>query len=180
MNQIVLTMVSFVTIAIVIFAFVGFYLRGWIGTYIKVRASRGGKVMVKVRNPLVDYFVVGVPEGKMVNMRLRGKRDVKLTIPDTAYYRMLGIVCVDVDEESGAVVTRDYNIVSSYDPVVNNNLHVRALTAPKDKDKENMIVLVIVILMFLVLLFVAFKVNSLGEQVELIKSSAGTVTGVNL
>lgn len=180
MNQIVLTMISFVAIAFVIFGFVGFYLRGWIGSYIKVRASRGGKVMVKVRNPLVDYFVVGVPEGKMVNMRLRGKRDVKLTIPDTAYYRMLGIVCVDVDEESGAVVTRDYNIVSSYDPVVNNNLHVRALTAPKDKDKENMIVLVIVILMFLVLLFVAFKVNSLGEQVELIKSSAGTVAGVNL
>lgn len=180
MNQIVLTMISFVAIAIVIFAFIGFYLRGWIGTYIKVRASRGGKVMVKVRNPLVDYFVVGMPEGKMVNMRLRGKRDVKLTIPDTAYYRMIGIVCVDVDEESGAVVTRDYNIVSSYDPVVNNNLHVRALTAPKDKDKENMIVLVIVILMFLVLLFVAFKVNGLGEQVELLRSGANTVAGVNL
>ena len=180
MNQIVLTMISFVAIAIVIFGFVGFYLRGWIGTYIKVRASRGGKVMVKVRNPLVDYFVVGVPEGKMVNMRLRGKRDVKLTIPDTAYYRMLGIVCVDIDEESGAVVTRDYNIVSSYDPVVNNNLHVRALTAPKDKDKQDIIVIVLIVLTILILLFVAFKVNSLGEQVELLKSGANTVTGVNL
>jgi len=180
MNELVLTMISFVVIAGIIFGFVAFYLRGWLVPYVKVKASRGSKVLVKVRNPLVDYYIIGVPEGKLVNMRLRGKRDVKLSIPDTAYYRMLGVVCVDVDEESGAVVTRDYNIVSSYDPVTNNNLHVRALTAPKDKDKENMIVLIILVLMFLVVLFVAFKVNSLSNEVELIKSVGSNIPGVNM
>ena len=99
------------------FIFFAWYFRGFLVPYTKVRTSRGGKVLIKVRNPLVDYYAIGRPEGKVVKTKLRNGGEVTLSIPSTAYYRSLGVVCCDVEEESGAVVTRDYNIVTTHDPI---------------------------------------------------------------
>ena len=179
MSEIMWTLISMVVIAVLSFAFFAWLLRGFLIPYLKVKSSRGGMVLVKVRNPLVDYFAVGVSEGKLIKIRLRGKKDVSLSIPSTAFYRTLGVVCVDVDEESGAVVTRNYNIVGTHDPVVNNNLLVRAMTAPRSEQQKAFIVIVLLIVLLLGLLYVGYQVSSLSEQIELVRVGT-TVSGVNL
>lgn len=179
MSDIMWTMISMVVIATLSFIFFAWYFRGFFIPYTRVRVSRGGKVLLKVRNPLVDYYAIGVPEGKTVKTTLRGGKNVQLSIPSTAFYRTLGVVCCDLDEESGAVVTRDYNIVSTHDPVVINNLMVRQKTAPTSAKSQQIILIVLLVLVLLGVLIGLFMLSGLKADLQSV-SVAREVVGVNL
>ena len=181
MNQIVWTMISFVVISLIVFAFWAWLLRGWLVPYLKVKASRGGKLLVKIRGNLEDYYKVGLHDSDgLLNVKFKDKKTYKLDISKSAYYRTLGIVAVDIDEKSKMSIDRDYKINSTFNHELFQDILCQALENPKGMRRNEMIIMVVLILMFLVVLFVAFKVNGLGEQVELLKSGANTVAGVNL
>jgi small-conductance mechanosensitive channel len=179
MSEMIWTLISMVVIAVLVLIFFAWYFRGFLVPYTKVRTSRGGKVLIKVRNPLVDYYAIGMPEGKMVKVTLRGKKDVQLSIPSTAYYRSLGVVCCDIDEESGAVVTRDYNIVSTHDPVVINNLMVRQKTAPTSARSQQIILIVLLVIILLGVIIGLFMLSGLKADITAV-SVVRDVGGVNL
>lgn len=179
MSEIMWTLISMVVIAVVVSMFFFWYFRGFLVPYTKVRTSRGGKVLLKVRNPLVDYYAVGIPEGKVVRTKLRSGGQVTLSIPSTAYYRSLGVVCCDVDEESGAVVTRDYNITSTHDPITINNIMVRQKTAPQNTKPQQVILIVLLVAILLGVIIAVFMLNGLKADVQAF-NVVRDVAGVNL
>lgn len=182
MNDLSWTMVSFVVIALLVFAFFSWLFRGFMMPYLKVKASRGSKVLVKVRNPLVDYYSIGVPDGKVVRISLKTgkeKKDVSISIPSTAFYRSLGVICVDMDEESCAVITRDYNVISTHDAVTTNNLMVRQKMAPNDTRNKDIWVMVLLVLILVGVVVLGFMLNGLSEQIG--SNVVGQIVGgVNL
>lgn len=178
LSDFTLQLITMGAIALLVFIFFAWFFRGFLFPYMRVRSSRGGKVLIKVRNPLVDYYAVGRPEGKVIKTKLRNKVEVVLSVPSNAFYRTLGVVCVDIDEESGAVVTRDYNIVSSLDPVIFNNLLMREKTAPHLSSKKDLIVIILLCVIILGVIITIFLLTGIKAQLE--QGVAGTITGVAL
>jgi hypothetical protein len=178
-NVLMWHLINMSLIALMVFVFFMWYFRGFIIPYAKVRTSRGAKVLLKIRNPLVDYYTIGRPEGKVIKTKLRNGGEVTLSIPSSAYYRTLGVVCCDVDEESGAVVTREYNIVSTHDPITINNIMVRQKTAPQNTRPQQVILIILLVVVLLGVFIGLLMINGLKADIQSI-SLVAEVGGVNL
>lgn len=174
------TLISMGVIGFLVFAFFAWYFRGFLVPYTKARTSRGHKLLVKVRTPIIDYFVNGSQEGDVVVVKTKSKTH-RLSIKNNSnlFYRMLGVVCFDLDDNSSAVVTRDYKITNTFDMIQFDNMYTQALSKPAPKNVKEIIVLVLLIVVLFAVLFIAFKVGNLEAQIESI-NVAREVVGVNL
>ena len=138
------------------------FLKGFIGNYIKARASFGRLVLIKIRGKLRDYFTVGhVEEGFLVYNKKGVKEPLRIAIKgDDFFYRSLSCIWVDMDEEKQALSKTDYNAVSGHDPEKWSNLLKRALEKPMiDSGKEKLIVfgVILAVILGLATAFICFK-----------------------
>lgn len=180
MNDIIWTIISMAVIGVLVFGFFAWYFRGFLIPYTKARTSRGHKLLVKVRTPIIDYFVNGYEEGDVVVVKTRSKTH-RLAIKNNSnlFYRMLGVVCFDLDDNASAIVTRDYKLTNPFDMIQFDNMYTQALSKPTPKNVKEIIVLVLLIVVLFAVLFMAFKVGNLETQLEAF-SVARDVAGVNL
>lgn len=137
---------------------VGGLQKGFFMNYLKVRLSFGKYVLVKVRSPLRDYFKKGwVDEGFLcyeVKKSFNEKNTIRLSLPsnEKIFYKCLAVMWIDVDDEKHAICMTNYGVVSGYDAVKNDNLHLRALTRPTIASGHEKIMLFLVIAVGLVAL----------------------------
>lgn len=125
-------------------------LRGFLFKYLKVRASFGRYVMIKLRTALRDYFEVGwVDEGFLIYKSKGDVIRISINPNDKLFYRTLGINWIDIDEEKHAIAKTDYSPIPGYDARKNSDLIKRCLMRPvvgDTKEKVIMILLVIAII----------------------------------
>jgi len=179
----------------IIVLFIGFFLiqflsNGFFMKFIKIKASRGKKVLVEVRGRLQHYYVAGVPEGGWLIYRdneakREGRKSVKrLALPRefNPFYRKMNVNCVNVDEEKNSIMRPD-NLrgIPGYDALKWSNLLKRALMSVKIKDDSKVIlaILIIVLLLVLGMIIIFAKLGSLQESIEGIKALTH-VTGGNV
>jgi hypothetical protein len=122
-----------------------FLLRGFIYPYIRVKASLGKLVLVKVRGTLRDYYKVGDVQDKAVTFK---KDDNVIRIPiqgeKNAFYRSLGVTWIDVNEENSSIIYRDItDFPAKFDAKFYDNLFVWALTRPNLMDKKLVIIIIL-------------------------------------
>ena len=149
--------------------------------YIKVKASRGRKVMVRVLSPVTDYLEVGTLAEGMVNYKDRSissgnKARKNVSVPDGGISRLLGINWVAVDEKLNAVLMPDFKGVDGFDAERHNNLNLRALYRPPLIDTQQRIILIGVIILFVCLVIIYIKLNSIQEVI----TGLNTITGATL
>ena len=135
------------------------FMRGFLWTYFKVRTSFGKYVMIKVRSPLRDYFMVGwVDDGFLVfNFKVdkgafKPHQEIRLALDNTkkVFYRCMNVMWIDIDEETGNICATDYKAVSGFDKVKFSDLLKRAIMRPEIMDAQrNLLIFLIIICILL-------------------------------
>lgn len=174
MNDILVFMFSYLAVFVMSCLVISFLQGGLFSAWLIVRMSREQKVLVKIRGQIKDRFRVGrVVDRFLVYSDNKAKK--RLSMPEGAVYKAIGVFCVDTDEEKNAVMLRDYSAVSGFDAVKHENLHIRALTAPRLDDKQIKLLILLAVLAVAGVALVLFLVYNLSTQIEGLKMVAQTV-----
>lgn len=173
MNPFLTQTLAYVVVFVLLFVIFNFLTRGFLLNYLKVKGSRGKKIFVKIRAPIEDYTVLGVPSEGTVKFKDRSGSEKRVCLPKEAIIRYLGVYWIEVDEESGSVATKDFSIVPGFDPAKIENLIVRALTRPPLSQKKDIIIYLGIGLVVILLIIVLFQINSLKELIGAMQSVRG-------
>jgi len=161
------------------FLLMNFLSNGFLFTFLVVKASRGRKLMVKVRTPLEDYYKAGRILDNDLVFKDREKINRRITLPKEmpAIYRSMNLNFVDVDEETNTIVTKDYSIVSGHDAVKTDHLLTRALNQPVVDDKFQKIILIACIASAAASVMAVFWVMRVYSVVIKLSGVSGGVVG---
>lgn len=191
MQDIYAFMISYGAVIIIAFALMQFLTNGFLWTFLKIKGSRGKKVLVEVRGKMQNYYTTGViQEGWLIfrdNVaKAAGRKAQKrLAVPTYAVYRKLNVNCINVDEERNCVLMPDLRGVSGYDAIKWEGYLVRALTAPKLQDNSILliVILIAVLLVGFGVIFIAVKMGNLQASVNGLYTTlhnASTIVGGNV
>jgi len=164
----------------------GFHL-----TFLRVKESRGGKILINVRGKLQHYFITGVvEEGFLIFRDNTAKRDgrksfKRIVIKDDRqdpFYRAINVNCINIDEELNCVIYPD-NLkgVNGYDALKWSGLLTRALMKVKLSEDPVLIIVILIasILTVIGIIIVLVQLNDLKTIVELLQANT-LITGGNI
>lgn len=136
---------SYLAVFLIPFFLIAIYQGGFFGPYARVKGSRGKLVLVKVRTMVSHYYRVGkIVEGAL-KYKDRNKQEHHITLVEGCVYRMLGVSCVDVDEEKSTVYNHALaREVPGHDTVKVDQYIKRALQKPSLTNQNWTIILLIV------------------------------------
>ena len=192
MNPLLVQILAYAVVIALGFFSVSFILKGFFLKYLRVRGSMGSKVMVKVRNQLRDWYVVGWVEEEFLCYNVKGesffdKVKVRIVLPknEKVFYKSLGILFIDVDEEKKAICCTNYEPITGYDAVKFDALIKRALYRPSignQIEKVILILCIVILLAAIIIGFIVYKDYKLTQTIvpqiaNLIATSKGTVIG---
>jgi hypothetical protein len=154
-------------------AVIAWFQAGFFWKFIAVKASRGQKILIKVRTVNRDYFRAGkVNDGFLIYKSL-GKqiKRIKLNEEQDPTYSAFGVRCIDVDDEKNCVFARDGKGVSLHDAEKVDSLLTRCLMRPTLGDQKIMIIIIIVcVIALLVLVNMALTYSMLSKTQAMISS----------
>lgn len=166
---------------------VGLLLKGFFWKYVKVRASFGKYILVKIKGIHRDYFAVGnIHEGQLIYKDYLSKSNKRIEIKNSnAFYRALAVGWIDVDEQKNCVIMpSDNESISGFDAIKMDNLFTRAMSKPSLNDKTIKLLLAVIILVGVLvvacLIMLALLYNSqsvLTVALQNTISSSGIVMG---
>lgn len=169
MNEFTTLMLTYMAIffglILLCFGVINFFMGGSFMPWLRVKTSRGKKILVRVRTIVQDYYKSGIIDKGMLVFKDREKEERRISVGDGMVYRGMGVNNIDVDDESNGVVKRSFEAVSGFDAVKYNYLYLRALFRPENMTKE---IRIIIVLLVLVLIGVAASLwlgYNMSEQI---------------
>jgi predicted DNA-binding antitoxin AbrB/MazE fold protein len=147
-QELIYTVVSYAVVFIIPFFLIAMYQGGFFGPYASVKASRGKKVLVKVRTLSSHYYKTGkIVEGVLIYKDRNKEQHTIPIVNEGCIYRMLGVTCVDTDEEKNMLYDHvKGREISGYDAVRYDQIIKRALQKPTLVNPNITIILLIVII----------------------------------
>lgn len=163
---------------------------GFLFTFLRVKASRGKKVLVNVKGLMQHYYVIGVEEEGFLIFRDNackrdGRKTIKRIVIDQArnpFYRNLNVNCVNVDEAKNCIIyPNDLKGVSGYDAIKWSNLLLRAQMRMKLTEDPviGIITLIGVILLVLMTIYALVQLNAVKSAISLLEANT-VITGGNI
>lgn len=125
----------------------GFFLK-----YLRVKGSRGKKILVEVETLTDRYMQVGyISEGFLIYRKRHAKRgdNARIVVPQNSVIKKLGVYFINVDEEKNAVCKVDYTTAEGFDAEKVEMLYKRALYKPNLQQNLFLIILIIVLILAL-------------------------------
>jgi predicted unusual protein kinase regulating ubiquinone biosynthesis (AarF/ABC1/UbiB family) len=124
-----------------------YYQAGYFGAYLKVKASRGKKILVKVKSMTSHYYRVGKIAEGFLHFKDKEKQKHVIAMQEGAIYRICDVNCIDVDEETNTIFSQlQKKEVSGFDAVRFDGLITRALQRPMLQNPNLVLILIIGIL----------------------------------
>ena len=152
-----------------------FLMRDFLFKFLKVKASLGKLILVKVRSNIRDYYKVAKEEnGFLVWKTKTGENRVSIT-DNTIFYRLMNCLCVDFDEKTSAFVKPDFTAVSSYDPEKYDNLYKKTLYRPSVDNPMQKYMFFAVIGCIIAVVFCIIIVFIIKGQVTQILANTGSI-----
>lgn len=153
---------AYFVVLLLMFLILSLVQRGFFWKFMRVKTSFGRLILVKIRSAIRDYYKVGhIEEGFLVYKAKKGFKRLALNENSKkAFYRSIGCIWVDVDEEKNAIVMPDYTTASGYDAEKFSDLYTRALYKPsimESKEKLILLGLIIIIIALGVMIFFTYK-----------------------
>jgi hypothetical protein len=138
--------------------FFSFLLRGFFWKFLKVKMSMGRLILIKCRTPVRDFFYIGeIEKGFLIfkfkeeNRKHVGRISID-TSKFTPFYKCLGVLWVDINEEKSAIMLHDYTAVSGFDVRKYSDLLLKALQQPTIQSNREKIIIGLLIVVILVLI----------------------------
>ena len=161
----------FVVFLMTVFA-LNFSTRGLIFTWMRVKMSRGARLLMKCRTPTRDYYTSAKLTENVLIFKVKGNKEKKtLPLQPDVIYQCFGVSTVDYDEQKGAFARTDFSAVSGHDPEKTTNLITRALMKPSQQAVNvGIITLIVVILIFIGVGYIAIRMGKIEETLKVIQS----------
>jgi hypothetical protein len=158
---------SYVGVLVLGFSLINFLSAGFLIRFIRVKASGGSKILLKVRSATDHYFKVAQFSERTLRYTARGQKEKKLIpIPKENFlYRSMKVWCADVDEEKNCFITPEGKELETYDAEKYEQLVARALYKPTLMDKNEKIILILLIAIILGVVILFFFVKGIDEKV---------------
>lgn len=163
---------------VAVWAALGWLLGGFLGPFMKVKRSRGKKVLIRIRNPVQDYFRAGAVEEGILVFKDREGNNRRIPMIPGVVSRAATVYWVEIDDEKNCFFKRESaEAVSSFDAVRVDSYIVRALVKPGlfgDNTVRGLLILVIVLLVAVgVVGFLVYRNGIALQAVQAAVSSAG-------
>lgn len=156
--------------AIIIFGIVflmNFLTKGFVLKYLKVKASRGTKQLIRLhRTTGIQYFVGKTEDGEVsFNTNRKTKKHYKVSKYNV--HREMGVDVFEIDEEMSTVKTQNWRVSNGHNTDHFDGLLVRALEKPNlvDKTKE-MILFIMNIAQCIMLAAALFLLYNISQQLS--------------
>jgi hypothetical protein len=153
-------------------------------TYLRVKGGRGKFLLVRVYGVTGKYYRVGKikEENLTFKSKFKGGEDKGIctfAITKNDVFQEMGVNCVEVDEEQGILIDKNYNVVNGQSPKRFDSILTRALQRPTLMDAKQQIILILLILI-IVLQFVGiyFLYKILKMVTQLLAQGVAQATGV--
>ena len=174
-NDIILIMTSYTVIIFLSFGIMSFLQAGFFMPFLKVKTSRGKKILVKIIKKTGSDFVPAIEiEGQLVFKYFKEKK--RLSNYKSGLYRSYNLNCVDVDAETWGVKTTSFEGVSTNEPNKTDSLIERALLRPTTTANLEKIIILLLIVILFGLMYVGYKLSF----VETLIQGLGGIAGTNL
>jgi len=182
MNEAIIYLLSYTAVILLGFLIMQFLTNGFLLTFLKVKSSRGKKVLIWIHGVSDTYFQHGYFDEDLLVFKNRskdftGKKPLlRVKVPRGCISRTLNVNFIQYDEETGGVINpiTAFSGVSSNEPKVYDNLITRAIEAGASELKEN-IVIVLIVMVLIALLVVGFLVFKNQQLITTIASVSGNI-----
>lgn len=170
LKEIIMISVSYVAVIAIGFGVINWLSQGFLTKFVRVRASRGKLVLLKVVSSTDIYFRTGKISEKSLRYKARNQKEEKLVpVPDNILYNSMGVWCLDIEEDSNAVINKKGEKIESYDAEKYEQLFIRALYKPALMDRNEKIILIMLAVAILGLFIVFFYVRQTDQNIFLMK-----------
>jgi hypothetical protein len=173
MNDIILFMLSY---AIIIFGTLGllnFLSKGFLLTYLRVKASRFSKVMARIKTAVDVYYKVASVEDDVLIYPKRGKKEKGYSdLPADGVRLEMGINIADVEEATGNILTKSFETYPGHNTEKFDGILTRALQKPALDRKKDTITLILQIATLAAVLYCLFMVFNLQNALNSIPAAA--------
>lgn len=153
MNEVLISMIQYIVSYLMIigigFFIINFLSNGFVGTFIKVKASRGKFCLVRINGITGEYYRSGTLDGEKLRYKNRDKKFKTITVGVDDAKRIIGVDGFEVDDIKGAIVKKDFSVVEGNDAEKVDNLIVRALTKPTLISMNEKIILLLLVVILL-------------------------------
>ena len=180
MLQLIQYMTAFGGLVILFFLTMNFLTKGFFATYLRVKASQGRGVLVRIHSAVDLYYKVGKWEDGFLKFKNRGKEQKSIKIDEASFKKLIhhsmGVALIEVEEEGNKILTTDWEVVKFQVDVGRlNTTLIRIKNRPVPKSKQEQILILLAVLSFLAILFLAFKLNNLEQIITEIGKISGNI-----
>lgn len=199
MKDILIQIGSYFLVFIITFVFFNFLSKGYLFNYIKVKLSRGKKVLGRIRSINGVYFKTGkIIEMNRFSYKSRDGMNLMFTLTPNCIKEEMGIKVVEYDEVNKCVTDSDgevykveinkaaipegqssvsFNVpfnIQQENPDTNDTLYKRCLMRPS-LDKPNVMLIIALVLIGLTLFATLYGITQMGkyhaEDISYLQSS---------
>ncbi|MGV8169219.1 MAG: hypothetical protein ACP5N3_04150 [Candidatus Nanoarchaeia archaeon] len=168
MNPLMTTVLSYLAVLLMALFVANILTKGFFFRYLRAKmGKRKGKVIVFFYNNLFYFEKVGTYREGWLTVKDRDKATRRIAVPVDCTRELLGVICIDIDEESNNVLHRNFKTVSGFDAVKFEELYQRALNRSRLNDfkKQLQIILIVVCLIGLFSIINIVMLNSFKKNV---------------
>lgn len=154
-NTIIQFIISYALVIGLGFGLINFLSNGFVGTFIRAKASRGKLPLLRIHGVTGEYYRTGKLNGEELRYKTKDKKFKTLLVSQSDTKRLMGVVGFEIDDVNNCIVTHDFSAIEGFDAEKIDSLIQRALYRPalmESKDK------IIIALLVLILIGVALSV----------------------
>lgn len=166
---------SYIIIILIGFFLINFLSNGFFGTFLRVKASRGKKVLVEVHAVTDVYYIGGKFEGKILKYKTRGGKEKSLTVKQGQVLRKIGVFCVITDEVNDNVLDINFNAESGGNTEDYDHLLKRVMMAPQLEDNAKKIMIGVLILILVIIVINTVLTFNMSNQVLAMSQNARVI-----
>lgn len=180
MNEFVVELLYFVAsylgITIAIFIGLQWLTKGYIGTYLKVKMSKGKKILGTMRSMTGVYYVTGKFEGSDFYYVGRDKKSRTVVgVSSNDVYPIMGVFGIEIDEVANKVIDRKENSASEMSYIAVDNLVREVAEAPRLDNRREKIILILLIGIAFVVLYVAYQEYLIMDSISSLQQISGLI-----
>lgn len=179
MHPIILQTMYYMIAGVLFSLGIGLFQRGFFWKFIRARLSFGSLILVKIRGITIDHFALARVEKNFLVFKIH-KEKRRISIKDkSVFYRCLGIIWCDVDEQKNSLCKVDYSVVDGFDSSKYEELYTRCLYKPAIADNKEKIMFILLILCLIMSGISIYLAIRNGQTQQLLFTRMNQVAEIN-
>jgi len=147
---------SYTGIVLILFIAINWLSKGWLWHFLRVKSSKGKKVLCAVYSPTDVYYKAGHFQDNALTYKSRdGENKTLSRVTREHTYNAMGVFCIDIDEVNSTIFDRNKNEIKGNDAGSVNSLLARAMYRSSAEDLKHKIIMIMLALILLVAIVAA-------------------------